>query len=163
MLKRPLNRSPYARRKKILTLSTLLGLLGLALLIFAYSTFFIPRTQTFTVEVPDAPSLRTRQQSIDYGDRAINTLVEVELELWNAGGKNLVLSEEPYIEVVDGCCPSIPKIGKMVLKPGESTTITFPMNMHEGMGGAHDFRVHVLSNDPQNPDFQFTVLSNWLD
>lgn len=163
MQKRPINRGHYARRKKILTLSILMALMGLALLTFAFSAFFIPRPQTYTVEVPDTPSLRARQQSIDYGDQPINTLVEVELELWNAGGKNLVLSEEPYIEVVDGCCPSVPRIGKMVLKPGESTTITFPMNMHEGMGGPHDFRVHVLSNDPQNPDFQFTVLSNWLE
>ncbi len=33
--------------------------------------------------------------------------------------------------------------------------------MHEGMDGPHEFRVHVLTNDPQQPEKLLTVLSNW--
>jgi hypothetical protein len=51
----------------------------------------------------------------------------------------------------------------MVLKPGESTTIKSSIfMMHAGMDGPHDFRVHIKSNDPNNPDKTVTVLSNWV-
>lgn len=50
----------------------------------------------------------------------------------------------------------------MVIKPGESTTLNMEFNMHGDMGGKHDFRVQVLSNDPQTPVRELTVLSNWV-
>jgi hypothetical protein len=50
----------------------------------------------------------------------------------------------------------------MVLKPGESTTLSMQFMMHEGMDGMHNFRVHLPSNDPQQPDRTLTVLSNWV-
>jgi hypothetical protein len=34
--------------------------------------------------------------------------------------------------------------------------------MHEGMEGQHDFRVRVLTNDPDNPEQQVVVRSNWV-
>jgi hypothetical protein len=34
--------------------------------------------------------------------------------------------------------------------------------MHEGMEGPHDFRVHILTNDPQLPEQQVTIRSNWV-
>lgn len=33
--------------------------------------------------------------------------------------------------------------------------------MHEGMGGQHQFRVHLRTNDPVEPEKLLTVLSNW--
>jgi len=33
--------------------------------------------------------------------------------------------------------------------------------MHEGMDGAHEFRVHVLTNDPKEPEKLLTVISFW--
>lgn len=50
----------------------------------------------------------------------------------------------------------------MVLKPGESTKISMQFMMHGDMGGYHDFRVHLLTNDPTEPDKVLTVLSNWV-
>jgi hypothetical protein len=50
----------------------------------------------------------------------------------------------------------------MAINPGESTTISLEFMMHGGMGGKHDFRVHLPTNDPKNPDLQLTVLSNWV-
>ncbi|MDX1994553.1 MAG: hypothetical protein SF029_19380 [bacterium] len=35
--------------------------------------------------------------------------------------------------------------------------------MHSGMGGEHEFRVHLQTNDPSNPQQVLTVLSNWVD
>ncbi len=33
--------------------------------------------------------------------------------------------------------------------------------MHEGMDGPHEFRVHVQTNDPNQPEKLLTVLSDW--
>lgn len=50
----------------------------------------------------------------------------------------------------------------MVLKPGETTTIQSTIfTMHEGMGGLHNFAVHLRTNDPTNPEVVVNVLSNW--
>lgn len=56
----------------------------------------------------------------------------------------------------------MPTIGSMVLQPGESTELSMKFLMHGNMGGLHDFRVHVPTNDPSNPDKVLTVLSNWV-
>ena len=50
----------------------------------------------------------------------------------------------------------------MALKPGDSTTISMSFMMHEGMDGMHNFRVHLPTNDPNQPDKTLTVLSNWV-
>ncbi|HEY5270372.1 MAG TPA: hypothetical protein VII97_08545 [Anaerolineales bacterium] len=50
----------------------------------------------------------------------------------------------------------------MVLQPGETTTLTLEFMMHGSMGGPHNFRVHLPSNDPTTPDHTLTVLSNWV-
>jgi hypothetical protein len=34
--------------------------------------------------------------------------------------------------------------------------------MHGDMGGYHDFRLHLLTNDPKEPDATVAVLSNWV-
>jgi hypothetical protein len=34
--------------------------------------------------------------------------------------------------------------------------------MHGDMDGLHDFRVHLSTNDPQQPEYTLTVLSNWV-
>ena len=50
----------------------------------------------------------------------------------------------------------------MALKPGESTVVeSSPFMMHEGMDGPHNFAVHLITNDPQNPDLVVNVLSDW--
>jgi hypothetical protein len=50
----------------------------------------------------------------------------------------------------------------MVLNPGESTTISMEFMMHGDMGGPHDFRVHLETNDPVQPNSELVVLSNWV-
>ncbi len=51
----------------------------------------------------------------------------------------------------------------MVLKPGESTIVQSGVfMMHEGMDGPHNFAVHLITNDPNNPDLVVNVLSNWI-
>jgi len=50
----------------------------------------------------------------------------------------------------------------MTLPPGASTTVSMDFMMHGDMGDVHDFRVHLLTNDPTAPDLTVTVLSNWV-
>jgi hypothetical protein len=50
----------------------------------------------------------------------------------------------------------------MALKPGETTSVLMEFMMHEGMEGFHDFRLHLETNDPSEPDREVTVLSNWV-
>ncbi|MBF8283485.1 MAG: hypothetical protein HW378_2400 [Anaerolineales bacterium] len=50
----------------------------------------------------------------------------------------------------------------MVLQPGQHTTLSMEFMMHGDMGGLHNFRVHLPTNDPEQPDRTLTVLSNWV-
>ncbi len=34
--------------------------------------------------------------------------------------------------------------------------------MHEGMGGPHDFRVILRTNDPAQPVKELVILSDWV-
>ncbi len=51
----------------------------------------------------------------------------------------------------------------MTLKPGESTTVSMQFTMTAGMDGFHDFRLHLPTNDPAQPDRTLVVLSNWIE
>jgi len=50
----------------------------------------------------------------------------------------------------------------MVLQPGDSTTVSMEFMMHGDMGGKHDFRVHLVTDDPAQADRTVEVLSNWV-
>jgi len=51
----------------------------------------------------------------------------------------------------------------MVLEPGESATVKSSVfMMHAGMEGKHDFRIHLVTNDPAQPEKELQVLSNWV-
>ena len=54
---------------------------------------------------------------------------------------------EPHAEVVAGCCPGQLTLDRSVLPPGAETDLRFPLQMHPGMDGPHDFRVHVPVGD----------------
>jgi len=50
----------------------------------------------------------------------------------------------------------------MVLKPGQSTTLrSDTYTMPEGMGGPHDFAIHLVTNDPRTADKVLNVLTQW--
>jgi len=57
----------------------------------------------------------------------------------------------------------VPAVGSTALQPGESTEVFMRFMMHGDMGGKHNFRVHLLSDDPTQPEQLLTVLSNWVD
>jgi hypothetical protein len=108
-----------------------------------------------------APALKVDKEKVDLGTIALGNTVEVKFEVTNVGDQPLVFTKAPYLEVVKGCCPQQPTVGQRTLQPGEHTTVAFPMMMHEGMGGYHDFRLHLPTNVPDQSDKTVQILSNW--
>jgi hypothetical protein len=51
----------------------------------------------------------------------------------------------------------------MTLQPGQSTQVSLTFTMTPGMGGPHDFRVHLPTNDPAWKDRTLAVLSDWVE
>lgn len=108
------------------------------------------------------PSIAVDQQNIDFGYVKLGEYRSIRIQVTNTGDGLLRFKETPYIEVLEGCCPPELTVGSMTLKPGESTYIQSPnFMMHEGMDGKHDFGIHLLTNDPDNPDLVLHVLSDW--
>ncbi len=108
------------------------------------------------------PAIAVEQEMIDLGYIKLDESRSLNIKVTNTGDGTLRFKEQPYIEVLKGCCPPQLTVGTMSLKPGESTYIQSPpFMMHEGMDGKHDFGIHLKTNDPANPDFLVHVLSDW--
>lgn len=108
-----------------------------------------------------APRLVVDKEVVDFGAVPYRKMVEAKFAITNGGKEVLEFTEAPYIEVVNGCCPPSPVLGKKSLKPGEGTTLSVSFMMFQGMGGLHDFRVHLRTNDPNMPDKTVRILSDW--
>lgn len=126
-----------------------------------------PQTCALISDGPDivrrdcAPKLVVDKDVIDFGAVPYRKMIEARFEISNAGKEVLEVTEAPFIEIVKGCCPPSPVLGKKSLKPGERTTVSVSFMMYQGMGGLHDFRVHLRTNDPSQPDKTVQILSDW--
>jgi hypothetical protein len=76
----------------------LLTLGGLLLLVAAY--LFATRDAG---DGGGTPSIAVDQQKIDYGDVKFNTNKTFTIKVTNTGDGTLRFTEEPYIEVLEGC------------------------------------------------------------
>jgi hypothetical protein len=54
-------------------------------------------------EVTGAPRLKALQEKVDLGNVKLGRQVQVDIQLANVGDQTLRLSEEPWVEVVEGC------------------------------------------------------------
>lgn len=129
---------------------------GLAVVSNRNSTPYVP-------EVTDAPHAVVSTTLIDHGDMQMEEFAESTFHIRNTGDQPLLILEEPRVELVQGCCPPRALVSRMILQPGEETTISLHFTMHNMMGGAHEFRVHVLTNDPTQAVIPLTILSNWIE
>jgi hypothetical protein len=95
-------RQQSAQQKKILW--TVLGgiLLVAAAAWMAFGAARKPNARA-TPEVTGAPRLKVLQERVDLGDVKLGRQVQVDIEVVNVGDQPLRLSEEPWIEVVEGC------------------------------------------------------------
>jgi len=56
-----------------------------------------------TITVHGAASLKTDQEQTDLGNQTLGNTVQVSFHLTNVGDQPLRFSEQPYVEVVEGC------------------------------------------------------------
>lgn len=109
------------------------------------------------------PRLAIDQQKIDWGIVKDGTKKVITITVTNKGDGTLRFKEKPYVQVVEGCCPPNMSISSMVLKPGESATVTsVEFFMHPGMDGKHNYAVHLITNDATQPDKVVNVLADWV-
>jgi hypothetical protein len=85
-----------------LFIPALLGLGGLALLVIAFLALR-GGGQKAAVEVTGSPSLKVDKEEINFGEVKLGQTVEASFTVTNAGGETLRFSEQPYIEVKQGC------------------------------------------------------------
>lgn len=150
---RKLKREQDRKIKRIL-----LSLGGLLLL--AFVAFTIYQNVDFS---GGTPKLAVDQEKIDWGTVKDGTMKTIKITVTNTGDGTLRFKEKPYVQVVEGCCPPEMSTSSMVLKPGESATVTsVEFYMHPGMDGKHNYAVHLITNDPKQPDKVVNVLSNWV-
>jgi HYDIN/CFA65/VesB family protein len=108
------------------------------------------------------PAISVDQQNIDMGYIKLGEYRTIKIKVTNTGDGVLRFKEQPYLEVVEGCCPPNLSVGSMVLNPGQSTYVETPeFMMHAGMDGKHDFAIHLETNDPKTPELLVHVLSDW--
>jgi hypothetical protein len=99
-------KNSHKRKPSPIPIPLLLGLGGLALIAVAALAFWggdrskAPKAE---IEVTGAPSLKVDQEVVDLGDVKLGQTVEVAFQLTNVGDKPLQFTEEPYIEVKEGC------------------------------------------------------------
>ena len=55
------------------------------------------------IEVQGTPSLKVDKEQVDLGDVTLGQTVKVSFHLTNVGDQPLRFSEQPYVEVVEGC------------------------------------------------------------
>lgn len=65
-----------------------------------------------------------------------------EWTITNTTDQTITLGE-PHASVIEGCCPGPLELTATTLAPGQSAQLTFPLQMHDGMDGPHDFDLHV--------------------
>jgi cell division septal protein FtsQ len=99
-VKRKTNGRKHSRNIGLLWLA--LGgvlVIGLAFLVFQASK---PAPKA-SVEVKGSPRLKVDKDKVDLGNEKLGSPVTVSFSVTNAGDQPLRFSEQPYIEVVEGC------------------------------------------------------------
>ncbi len=135
---------------------------GLLVLLIA---FFVVRANLqppYVPEVSGKPSAVIDQKFFDYGTVPNMSRVETTFRVKNVGDQQLQIIGEPIVEAVKGCCPPKTTLSQKFLNPGDVAIVSMNFSMHKGMDGEHEFRVHVRTTDPDNPEQEVVVLSNWV-
>jgi hypothetical protein len=81
----------------------LLVVAGLALFAVAVIALQQDKRPPVAVDVNGASALRVNQEQFDLGDVKLGKQVKVEVEVSNAGDQPLLITGQPYIEVIAGC------------------------------------------------------------
>jgi len=96
-------RQRQKRQRNTLIMVIAGGLLLITAGVFIAKDTLANRADPGLVEVSGQPSLKVDQELIDYGDVKLNTNLTFALQLTNVGDQPLKISEDPYVEVLEGC------------------------------------------------------------
>lgn len=99
-----------------------------------------------TSEVVELAGLRVEGARVDLGTVPLDVTVTPTWTITNTSSE-VVHFGEPHASVIEGCCPGPISLSDVTLDPGESSVVVFPLQMHAGMDGPHDFDVHVPFGD----------------
>ncbi len=133
-----------------------------ALVVVAGVLLLGSRPAPFSPLVKGAPGLQIEQTQFDYGTVHFGEAVHTVFHIRNVGDKALEILNQPQVQVVKGCCPPQAQLTARTLWPGEEATLTLHFTMHDGMGGDHEFRIPIQTNDPAQPEKDLIVTSNWI-
>jgi len=114
------------------------------------------------ITVNGKPNVSVDKSVIDFGDVHFGNPVTAIFTVSNSGDQPLKLLQPPQLEVLQGCCPPKAIASTSTINPGGTATVTVTFAMHEGMGGQHEFLVHLLTNDPSQSETQLRIFSNWI-
>lgn len=153
--------TPMMKRPRKIWRLLSVGLAVVAIGGVAYGVSRTPIAAAIARPHDGAPRLVVDKEVVDFGAVPYRKMIDAKFEITNGGREVLEFTKAPYIEVVKGCCPPSPVLGKKALQPGERTTLSVSFMMYQGMGGLHDFRVHLQTNDPNAPDKTVQILSDW--
>lgn len=92
--------------------------------------------------VATAAGLQVDGAEVAMGHVPNDVTVVPEWTITNTTDRPVTLGD-PHASVIEGCCPGPLELTAITLAPGESTQLTFPLQMHDGMDGPHDFDIHV--------------------
>jgi hypothetical protein len=160
-MKRSKSKFPYrqdntAQKRRVwLALGAGLAVLVVGIVVWAVSQ------PAYVPEVTGRPNFVVDQTLLDYGTVRNNTPVTAAFRVRNTGDQPLIIGNHLHVQVVDGCCPPPVNVSSYSARPGEEIIISMRFTMHDGMDGPHDFRILVQTNDPEHPEQELTVLSNW--
>lgn len=103
--KYPSKRHLAQKRKRTQRTWLFLTIGGIFLLAAAFLVFRgNQNTQSLAaIEVNGAPSLKVDREQVDLGNVQLGQTVEVTFRVTNVGDQPLRFSEQPYIEVLEGC------------------------------------------------------------
>lgn len=149
---RPVEAAPDGapRRREVVTVALALGVAALVivgLFLGGGSGSDAPNEpQTTATGIVDQGGLMVEGSTIDLGVVPLDTTVTPTWTITNTGSVPVALGEA-HASVIEGCCPGPLTYSDPLLEPGESTRLAFPLQMHAGMDGPHDFDVHVPYGD----------------
>lgn len=146
---RPTEAAPdgVPRRREAITVALALGVAALVIIgVFLGSGSSPDFSQATATGIVDQAGLMVEGSIIDLGVVPLDVTVTPTWTITNTGSEAVALGEA-HASVIEGCCPGPLTFSDSVLEPGESTRLAFPLQMHAGMDGPHDFDVHVPYGD----------------
>ncbi len=92
------HKRPYPPRLPFILLAS-----GAVLIVLALAFIFREPQRNTEIEATGRPSLKVDQELVDLGDVKLGVTVKTSFTLTNVGDRPLRFTQQPYVEVKEGC------------------------------------------------------------